>query len=248
MFDVLITLAEKDFLKLRFVTESIYKNIYGVDHIYCVSNKKVPKEMVVSDVTYFLDDDVVDFNFDRFTDVIKRRKGWYVQQYIKLFQDITADEYLVVDSDVYFNRKVDIIKNHKPTFLFGTDQNHPPYFHFMKDLFDLERVYPFSFINEVMFFKWDIIKHMLDSLGINKYGFFELSVNELNKSNNASGFSEYELYGNYTTKYFPDAYNYTYVKTVAKARKSIWSVEEMRKYIDTFKDKDIDIIKMHTWI
>ncbi len=247
MFDVLITLAEKDFLKLRFVIESMIKNVDGIDKIYCVSNIKIPKELVISSVNYLLDKDVIDFNFDQFKDVIKLRKGWYIQQYIKLFQDVTSDEYLVVDSDVYFNKPVKIFEGGKPNFLFGKDQNHAPYFQFMKHLFDLDRVYPFSFINEIMLFKWEIINHMLHSLGVTKYGFFELSVNELNKINNASGFSEYELYGNYTTKHFPNAYNYKYINVQDKAKKELWSLKEIKDFIHHFESTDVDIIKMHTW-
>jgi hypothetical protein len=248
MFDILITVAEKDFNKLRFVLSSIERNITGFDEVYCISNVKIPKNAKECWVNYVLDSEVLDFNFQRMTGTIKARQGWYKQQYIKLFQNVTSDEYLVVDADVYFNKKIEIIENGKPTFLFGTDQFHPPYFHFMKNMFDLERVYPFSFINELMYFKRGMIQHILSSIKVNKYGFFELSVNELNKENNASGFSEYELYGNYVTKYFPTLYNYKYIKTYSTAKKEVWSDQDIRKHIAQFKYSDIDILKIHSWL
>jgi hypothetical protein len=248
MFDVLITLAEKDFLKLRFVIESIERNIYDYEHIFCVSNVRVPDDKRINGVTFFLDEDILDFDFSKLTNIPDKRKGWYKQQFIKLFQQITSDDYLVVDSDIYFNKKINIIQNGKPTFLFGKDQHHPPYFQFMKTLLDLGREYNFSFINEVMYFKWTIIKDMLDRLAVTKEGFFELAVKEINKLDNASGFSEYELYGNYVTKYFIDAYNYKHIITQGKAKREIWSEEEMIQYIESFKNTDVDIIKMHSWI
>jgi hypothetical protein len=250
MFDVLITLAEKDFLKLRFVVESIINNVEEVDNIYCVSNVKVPDTLKVLDVSviYLLDEDVLDFDFGKLIDIPNKRKGWYKQQFIKLFQRVTSDDYLVVDSDIYFNKQINIIQGGRPTFLFGKDQHHRPYFQFMKDLLDLGREYNFSFINEVMYFKWSIIQDMLDRLAVTKEGFFELAVKEINKLKDASGFSEYELYGNYVTKYFPDDYNYKHILTQGKAKREIWTREEMMQYIESFKDSNTDIIKMHSWI
>ena len=248
MFDILITLAEKDFLKLRFVIESIEKNLYDYDHIFCVSNVMVPEDKRINDITFFLDEDILDLDFNKLVNTPDKRKGWYRQQFIKLFQQVTTDDYLVVDSDVYFNRKVNIIQNGKPTFLFGNDQHHHPYFQFIKDLLYLEREYSFSFINEVMYFKRGIIKDILDRLAVTREGFFELAVKEINKLKDASGFSEYELYGNYVTKYFQDSYNYKYVITKSTAKRSIWSEEELSNHIESFKNTNVDIIKMHSWI
>jgi hypothetical protein len=248
MFDILITLAEKDFLKFRFVIESIEKNIHNYNNIICVSNIEVPKDKRIAGVDFFLDENVLDFDFSKLINTPDKRKGWYRQQFIKLFQEITSEEYLVVDSDIYFNRKINIIQNGKPTFLFGKDQHHHPYFQFIKDLLYLEREYSFSFINEVMYFKRNIIKDILDRIAVTKYGFFELAVKEINKLKDASGFSEYELYGNYVTKYFQETYNYKYIVTQGKAKREIWTEEDMIQYIESFKNTNVDIIKMHSWI
>lgn len=246
MYDVLIPTAKKDFLKFRFVYDSIMKNLNdGLKEVYCVSNVKVPKDLVISGVQYFLDDGVLDFDFSKFK---LFRKGWYVQQFIKLFQEITSDDYLVVDSDVCFLKKINIFERGKPTFLFGRDQHHLPYFAYMKKVFNLDRIYPYSFINEVMLFKRDIIRHMVSSTGFNKYGFFELSFNILSKETQPSGFSEYELYGNYVTKYFKDLYNYKYLKTKRGRKHRIWKVEEIQQFIDSCKDTDYDMVAFHSWI
>jgi hypothetical protein len=248
MYDILIPAAEKDFVKLRYVWDSIIKYLSGFDKIYCVSNIKIPLYLRLPGVEYCTDADIIDFDTKRFTGAIKGHEGWYVQQYIKLFQKVTADDYLEVDADVFFNRKVDIIENGKPSFLFGRDQNHKPYFDLMSKLLDIEKVYPHSFINETMFFKRKIISHFLESFEIDERGFFEMILREVNQVNEMSGFSEYEFYGNYVTKYFPDAYNYKHIKAKLGGKYGLWYEDEVRLYVDYCNGLDYDLISMHTWI
>ena len=104
----------------------------------------------------------------------------------------------------------------------------------MEKIFDLERVYPHSFINETMFFKRSIINHFLDSFKIDPKGFFELILNEVNRVNEMSGFSEYEFYGNYVTKYFKDSYNYKYLKTYLGGKYGLWNEDEDQTVCKSF--------------
>lgn len=247
-YDVLITVAEKDFNKLRFVYDSIVNNLDGVRRVYVISNVKIPQNKTISGIKYFLDSQVLDLDFSRFTGKIKEREGWYKQQFIKLLQEVTRDNYLVVDADVVLNRKVQVIINGKPVFLLGRNQHNKPYFDLMKTVFDLDKVYQHSFINEIMFFKRDIIKHLLSYMGVNKYGFFELVLNQLNKADQISGFSEYELYGNYVTKYFPNEYSYKHMRTYPNGKDREWTEYEIQKYIDSFKGLDYDILSIHSWV
>jgi len=248
MYDILIPTTEKDFLKIRFTYDSIMENLDGFDKVYCISNVKMPKNLLISGVQYFLDNDIIDFDFSKFEGNVKIREGWYIQQFIKLFQKITSDNYLEVDSDVYFNKKIDIIENGKPCFLFGKDQLNQPYFDFTEKVLGFGKVYPYSFVNETMYFKREIIKHMVSSTGFNMYGFFELAAKALNKINDISGMCEYEMYGNYVTKYFKDFYNYKYLKTNCSAKHRIWKKEEIQNYIDSFKGTNYDMISFHSWM
>ena len=248
MFDVLIVAAEKDFNKLRFVYNSIMDNLEGVENVYIVSNIKLPQNKAISGTINLTDEQVLDFDYTKFKGVIRDRTGWYKQQFIKLFQEVTKDDYVVVDADVILNKKINIVENGKPSFLFGKNQYNRPYFNLIKKLLKLNRVYSYSFINEIMFFKREIIFHLLASLKVNKYGFFKLIVNELNKRNHPCGFSEYELYGTYTTKNFPDAYNYTHLKTKNKGISRLWTDSEIINYVNKFKASDYDLITLHSWI
>ena len=240
MFDILITIAKKDFNKLWFVINSIQKNVAGYRKIFVVSDEKIEK---YEGIEYFTDDDVIDFDMSKID--MSNRRGWYKQQFIKLFQDVTADNYLVIDADVYINKPLEINVAH-PYFLFGKDQYHIPYFIFIKDVLDIEKCYPHSFICETMFFKRAIIKYMLNELGVDKNEFFDIAAKEINKINNGSGFSEYEMYGTYVTKYFPELYQYKYINVLNSWKRRTWTDKEIKDHIKS--SPNMDILTMHSWI
>ena len=242
IFDILVVVAEKDFNKLPYCLHSIKKNIKGYGKIFCITDKPVKEK--VSDVEYVLENGVVDFNFSKIKNI--SRIGWYKQQFIKLFQTITHHNYLVVDADVIINKPLNIIDAGKPVFMLGKDQNHDPYYSLMNSMFGFGREYPHSFISEVMYFKRDIIDDLLSRYGWTKHGFFEVVVSEINKQSHPSGFSEYELYGNYVTKFFNDTYHYRNIKTSVNGKHKQWTAEEIIREIEI--NKECDIISMHSWI
>ena len=248
MYDVLIVIAEKDFNKLRYLVDSIERYLIGYRDIYVISNVEIPANKTISGIVYSTDSKVLDFNFGRLQGVNVGRKGWYVQQFIKLFQELTGNDYLVIDADVILNRTIHVIEKDKPCFLFGKNQYHEPYFTFMKNVLGLHKEYSCSFINEIMYFKRDMIRGMINSVACNKYGFFELAINEINRINDASGFSEYETYGNFIVTNFPELYGYKYLKTKSFNKSRPWTNEEIEEKRDSFEHQDIDMLCMHSWI
>ena len=245
MFDILILVAQKDFNKLPFVLEAIYKNIPDVHKYYLISPVPIPDEYIWIDSEQFTDREVLDFDFTRIN--MESRRGWYCQQFIKLFQEVTASNYLVVDADAIVNKKLEIDPAH-PSFYLGKDQYHLPYFHTMKMIADLDKVYPYSFISEVMFFKRGIIKYILSSLKISKYEFFDRCVDAINTVNNVSGFSEYEFYGNYVMKNWSDLYLCENINVMNMHRRRKWTDEEIKSCIKTYSDSKYDLFTMHSWI
>ena len=248
MYDILIPSHEKDFTKLKFVYNSIIGYLEGYKDIYCITNIKVPEYLRIQGVKYFLDEEVIDFDFSLFQGTIKKRTGWYRQQFVKLFQNVTGDDYLVTEADNVYNQKVNIIEQGKPVFNLGKDQNHAPYYAITQKLLGYGREYPYSFINETMYIKREYVKELVALPGFNKYGFFELFVNELNRTQEVSGCSDYDLYGNFVAKYHKDDYLYKKVETIVTAKHSIWNKEEIIMYLDSFKDADTTMIKLHSWI
>jgi hypothetical protein len=246
MYDVLILVTEKDFVKLKYCVDAIRRNLEGFNKIYCVSD--VPVMDVVPGLEYFLDRDVVNFNFASLTGDPGQHKGWYRQQFIKLFQNVTSDDYLVVDSDVIINRKLVVEESNKPCFLLGNDQCHGYYFDLMKKVFDLDKVYPHSFICEVMYMKRAIVQEMLHTYSVDKYSFFDKVVAELNFRNYSPAFSEYEFYGNFVTKYFPGSYMYKHVVSCFGAKFELWKESDIIEYLNSLKNSEYDLITLHSWI
>jgi len=247
MFDVLITCGSKDFNKLPHCVESIKKNINGFNVIYVVSNV-VYTEKAIPGVTYVLDDAVMDFSFLKLTGNNTHRKGWYKQQFIKLFQTFTNDDYLVVDADVYFNKPISILENEKPTFLLGQNQFHEPYFQLMKKVFGITKVFQHSFINEVMYFKREYVNELIKLSGMDKSVLYTKIVETINEIDHPSGFSEFETYGNFIISYYPESYNVRCVKAIGKAKKGVWTNVEIVENINKMTNGDFDLFSMHSWM
>jgi hypothetical protein len=71
---------------------------------------------------------------------------------------------------------------------------------------------------------------------------------ELNRTQELSGMSDYDLYGNYVTKHHPDLYNYQYVKFATGSKFRPWTEEEIKEEINKHKRTACTMIKMHTWL
>lgn len=244
MFDILITVAPKDHNKLPFVMESIYKHIKGYRDLFVISPIAISDEYMFMKAHYLTDSDVVDFNLSR---IEESRRGWYNQQFIKLFQNETADNYLVIDADVWINKEFDI-DFEQPTFFLGRDQNHQPYFDLMKAVLNLDKVYPYSFICEMMFFKRDLIWEMLKQAKKSKTAFVKACVDEIVKNGSPSGFSEYETYGNFVTKYYPELYSYKKIEVLHNKKLRKWTKQELNDCINKNSSLNYDILTMHSYV
>lgn len=245
-FDILITTISKDYNKLPFVINSIRRNICGFNDIYCVSPNPIPMQYKLEDVVYAHD---FDFNFDCTKLKNVRRRGWYRQQFIKLFQWITNDNYLVIDSDVILLKPLSVF-NEKgiPYFFLGNDQNHPSYFEFMRRMFGFGRMYNHSFINEIMFFRREYIIEMVNSIEKGILDFIDNSILLINDINHVtSSFSEYETYGNWITYNKPKSYDFIKLNVKNIGKTSQFSNIEIEKYIERHKD-NYDKLNLHSWI
>lgn len=244
--DVLIVTAPKDFNKLPFVCESIITRHTEIPlKFFFVSPCEIPDEYAQIEGEYLLDREVIDFDFSLIN--MKHRRGWYRQQFIKLFQKVTSDRYVVFDSDIWVNRPL-ILDPRLSTFFIGKDQFHKPYFDLMREIINVGKEYARSFICEVMMFERPLIQEMLDRIHTDEQGFFDTCVEYINMWPNPSAFSEYELYGNYVFKYHPGRYWFQDVNVLGKALKREWSTEEIRRHIEVNEKSKYDILTMHSWL
>lgn len=236
-YDVLIPVAPKDYNKVPFVVESLRYLEPQPQNIYVVS----PDGIQVKDTIGYCDYEVL--SLDPLQSKYYRPQ-WVFQQFIKLFQDVTKESlYLVVDSDLIFNRKFDVFPKGR-TFFLGIDQNHKPYFNLMKQLFGFGRVYPHSFISEVMLFDKSVTQEIAPSV--------ESLYSEVCELIDTRGqnylIADYELYGNYVTEYFPQLYSIKYIKTKLSGLYAQWNDDMVYNIITSMSSQDYDTFTIHTWV
>ena len=237
-YDAVVLSHPKDYVKVSFCLDSLRFLNPSPQNIYVVS----PHLLKIDSATCMKDEDAI---FVKANDIKYRRKNWIYQQLIKLLQDFTENDlYMCVDSDLIFNRKLTVLKNDNPVFFISNrEQRYPPYFAFTRQYLDLERQVPFTFINDFMMFDKNILKKMIPD----KRKFVK-DINEI--VSDECLLSEFETYGNYVVKYFPDYYSMkqTQVLTHGKyLKEDPWTSDEIKRLVKNNSDKDIDLFTVHTW-
>ena len=143
--------------------------------------------------------------------------GWYFQQFLKMaYAFVCKDEYyLIWDSDTIPTNKIEMFENETKKAFFDTKSEfHKPYFETIKNLFpDLEKTQNFSYISEHMLIKTQIMKDLVSKIEENTLikgnMFFEKILHSISIENiKNSGFSEYETYGIFASKYYKNEYTY----------------------------------------
>jgi hypothetical protein len=150
---------------------------------------------------------------------------------------------MCIDSDLIFNRPIDVFAGGKPNFFISDrDQHHIPYFSLMEIYFGFSRQVNHTYINDFMLFDKNVCREMLPDL--------KTFVNDLNEIlvNEEYLFSEFETYGNYVAKTHPQMYNHTHTKTKTHGQYKQWSHEEIRAVINMYEGAtDVDLFTIHTW-
>ncbi len=153
-----------------------------------------------------------------------KRAGWYFQQFIKLgYAYCCEDEYYIVwDADTIPLHMIPHMVDGHPVFT-KKEEMEPAYFETLGRLFGgaVSRFGDFSFICENMIMHVGIMKEMLkavmDQQGLSGDSFWERMLSAVSdESLLGSGFSEFETYGNYVMKYYPNLYRLRTLKGLRK--------------------------------
>ena len=237
-YDLIIPSHPKDYVKLQFCLNSCLEHLNpSPENIYVIT----PDGLGGSVATGIKDEDAIQINK---ATIKYRRSNWIYQQLVKLFQDFTENDlYLCVDSDLIFNRSIDIFKDDKPNFFVSDrDQHHEPYFNFMDLYFGLSRQVDHTFINDFMIFDKNICSEMIPDKD-----HLALAINETMSDDCL--LSEFETYGNYITKNHPNLYGSQLTKTKMYGRYSSepWSGEEIKQIVDENRTEDVDLFTIHSW-
>lgn len=232
-YDLIIPLHEKDIIKFVYCDQSIERHFtIQPEHKYIVCNTPIEYK----DYIWIHDDAAIPV---KKSSINFHRQNWIYQQIIKLCQDFTINStYMTVDSDVIFNRKIDI---KKAFYISDRNQAHPPYFEFLK-YYNIYKQTNYTFINDFTIFEKDICREMLGSA--------EKFFNTLNPILSETCYpAEQETYGNYILTKYPNRYDIIFQKTQLNGKyyPREWHPDEIEKLIENNKNKDIDLFTIHTW-
>lgn len=251
-FDILIPAAPKDRNKLKFLLVSIEKHITGFSGIYITVPDKSKFEGYIPECKFpvhvYNDVELLDIDISKFP----YRPNWIYQQYLKFFQDVTEhDLFLTIDSDVIINRDMPMFESDgRRIFWMGWEQNHRPYFKFQELAFNLPRIYPHTFINDMNFMSKTIIKEILSKSNYTRDSFIEFSKTIMNKDCFPG---EPEIYGQFVHKYYPHLYSFRQTNSISRGKFTptfetfAWTDEEILATINEFKGTDMHLFTLHTW-
>lgn len=224
LFNVIIPIAEKDVDIVKTNLKYIKKNL-SPKKIVIIANDKI-KNFFVDDEVDFLDENEVikGLNFSRIYETLKKknsekRTGWYFQQFLKYaYANICEDEYYITwDADTIPIRKINFFdENNKPIFSLKSEFNKP-YFDTIENLLGYEKVIKESFIAEHMIFKKKYVLELIKEISeLDENCLWFETILETIKEEDLSkaGFSEFETYGTFVYKKYPDSYRIREIKAL----------------------------------
>jgi hypothetical protein len=252
-FDIFIPCAEKDYYKLQAVIQSAFFNLKndGLHRIFVCTPNVHGEFIKYPDVVYVTDDDCLSVNRSAW----KHRPNWQYQMCLKLFQQVTSDLFLTIDSDTIINRPLDLWdESGKPIWYYGWDQDNKPYHKFDELMIGIGNVAPFSFIGDMCFMNREIINEIIDySPAYDAKSW----ITEAQRITTPDCYmAEGELYGSFCYVHHPDMYTWKKLKQAPcegrsnKERDSFgkYTEQEIIDRIKKYKSMDYDTFSIHSWV
>lgn len=254
VYDIFISSAKKDFIKLPYLLKSIEQYLEGYDQIYiCTPEKTSTLVSNKSNVHFLYEKEVL--NLDGY--IFNYRSNWIGQQFLKTFQDVTSDLYFTIDADVIINRPITLFTDAGKRILYnGWVQNHEPYFKFQKIMFDLPKVYKDTFVSDSNFMDRKIIQEMMDRSNYTLDSFLSKAASIIKGPQEAPDAcypAENEFWGSYAYKYHQNLYEPRQFKNKAIGRTTfsldttVWTNEDIEREIRSHAEQDFDAISLHDW-
>ena len=239
----------------------IKKNISS--NITIISSKKILRKDLLG--CAFIDENSLlpKLSFNEVSSYIKKlggdpkNTGWYLQQFLKLglAKNCRDEYYLVWDADTIPLNPIDFFdKNGRPYFNLKREYFYS-YFRTIKNLFNLKKGRPESFISEHMIFNSDVVREMLLKIEENNS---ILGENFWQKILNASEllapdyvktdqrfFSEFETFGTYCEHFHPKLYATRKLRTLRRGTDFLGKTPSDE--ILDWAAKDFDTISFEEW-
>lgn len=202
--DIFIPFAEKYVSTLGQVIAGIDKNIkHPINKIFLVGNhaQAIANLKSTHQIKFIDENKILDFNKERIKHNYQNidRSGWLFQQFLKLSADQVCEKenILIVDADTYFPKpKIFFHKN--KMIIDQSEERHEPYHVAYDKILKKKSTSKLSFITHYMLFNKTFLGEMKKEIEMLHAGtpWHEVILNNI-QYDNLSGFSEYELYGNY---------------------------------------------------
>ncbi len=207
--DVVLIATEKDFNVVPYSVASIRKYLkQPINRTVLISPKSEKALKLAESLNMeFLDEDSL-LKLKTFTDWVKDNKlshnypslTWYYQQFLKLlyYKESKSEYYFIIDADIVMNRPFVLVTDDKiNTFFVGRNDAHEISKTSIEKLLGPDQfVQEFSYIADLMCFKKDIVKTMLEKIEAKFSTEFYKAAIMVEQHTNAR-FSEYEMYGAY---------------------------------------------------
>lgn len=250
-FDIFIVSAPKDYNKIEYCLSSIVRNIEGFQNIYLCTPSELPQEKKDSlhfPIHYRTDKKVLLAS----PHLWRYRPNWIYQQFIKLFQNETENDwYYVLDVDTIINKPLSLFEGKKPVWCISWEQNNKPYYDFNEAFFGYGRVYNHSFLADMGFYSKKVVRQMLLDHKYTVKSFLEKSYRTVTKEIYPS---EADIYMSYVMTSHPDLYSIKQIHNDCKAREGrnpiehLWSKKDIEKHIEEKSHLDVDTIAIHSWV
>ena len=150
------------------------------------------------------------------------RAGWYYQQFLKMNisrHPLISKYYLIWDSDTVMLKKINFFNKSNKIILNTSKEFHKPYFQTIRN-FGLLKKNNFSFISEHMLIDSKIMNNLIsliEKTNSKNHSWIKTLISQIDKDSlNGSGFSEFETYGTYLSKFHIDSFVTNKLKSCRK--------------------------------
>lgn len=248
IFDIFLCCARKDYIKLPYTLKAIEENVPGYENIYICTPTKIDIGVQKDNIFYFLDKEVLDVD----PLLWKHRPSWIYQQFLKLFQKVSKNDfYVTIDTDNLIVKTLPFFtESGKPIWYSSVPHNHLQYFRFQEKMLGFGRVFEKSFVADMNFFNKNMVEEMLKSGGYTLETFIKKSQEIIDST---CYIAEPEIYGGYMHKYHPGFYEFRELKTLNRGKHqekptdTVYTKEEIENIIYNSRNSGYDIVTMHSW-
>lgn len=244
--DLFIPCAPKDYAKLWYVLDSVDRFLPDIMAAHIVTPTTIERIGGMRfPIHYHLDREVLDFDYSRF----KFRPTWVYQQFLKLFQSVTEDWFLVMDADRFINKPLRLFDGDTPImFLRDRDENHAPYFEYNRKMLGIGKVFAHSFLSECTLYSRSFIEAMLITADLTPREWLVKSAEIISAT---CCIADAELYGSFMYDQYPDVYRFEMLRDYMRgkyAEQGEWTASEIAAYVaEMAAREDVDFFTAHSW-